>query len=139
MCERLSLDTALAVAFDLVPPAVGFRVLKGLDALSSPFGHRIVWPPYGQTAPADYPVGQYHNAGSWPWLTGWLALAWAELGEPALACDLVSSAVSWDEATVHEWIDTKTGQRHHPSFVTGAAALAWAYGTAVAKIEGAAA
>jgi glycogen debranching enzyme len=124
---RRSLDTALLVAFGVCDPEVGRQVLTMLSTLDGPFGYSVVEPGYAPEVigPSKYPPGQYQNEGIWPWISAYLALAWARLGEQDRARAVVESLFPNQPDTMHEWIDNLTGEAHHPDFATAAGALAW--------------
>lgn len=120
VCGELALLPVVGVAPDAAP------ILHSLEALATPFGHRIIECEYplDRLGPDVYPWGRYHNGGIWPWWLAVEALARAQVGDTEGAVDLIRSAVSQD--TVYEWIDARTGEGTHGEFVTGAAALVWA-------------
>jgi glycogen debranching enzyme len=124
---RRSLDTALLVAFGACGEELGRRVLHTLSTLHGPFGHSIIEPGYSPDAigPSKYPPGQYQNEGIWPWISAYLALAWAKVGERGRAQEVITSLFRRQPETMHEWIDNLTGEAHHPDFATAAGALAW--------------
>lgn len=124
---RRSLDTALLVAFGACGKEEGRRVLAMLTTLDGPFGCSVVEPGYSPDAigPSKYPPGQYQNEGIWPWISSYLALAWARVGDRRRAYDVICSLFRFQPETTHEWIDSLTGEAHHPDFATAAGALAW--------------
>jgi glycogen debranching enzyme len=124
---RRSLDTALMIAFKVCDGEQGRRVLDMLSTLSGPFGYAVIEPGYSPEGigPSKYPPGQYQNEGIWPWISAYLALAWARLGECDRAREVISSLFTYQPETTHEWIDSLTGDAHHPDFATAAGALAW--------------
>ncbi len=125
---RRSLDTALLVAFGVADEVRGRGVLDMLATLDGPFGPAVIEPGYipAETGPSKYPPGQYQNEGMWPWIASYAALAWAKIGERERARSVIASALEIRPRTVHEWVDTLNGERHHADFATGAGALAWA-------------
>lgn len=124
---RRSLDTSLLVAFGVCDEDVGRRVLHVLSGLGGPFGYAVIEPGYSPDVigPSKYPPGQYQNEGIWPWITSYLALAWARVGERERARAVIGSLFLHQPETTHEWIDNLTGEAHHPDFATAAGALAW--------------
>lgn len=125
---RRSLDTALLVAFGACNEEVGRRVLTMLGTLGGPFGYAVIEPGYAPSAigPSKVPPGEYQNEGIWPWINAYLALAWAKVGEPGRAKEVIDSLFRRQPDTTHEWIDNLNGEAHHPDFATAAGALAWA-------------
>ncbi|MDQ2742671.1 MAG: hypothetical protein M3Z66_10325 [Chloroflexota bacterium] len=125
---RRSLDTALLVAFGVCTGEPALRVLRLLDTLEGPFGPAVMEPGYAppDIGPAKYPPGQYQNEGIWPWITSYLALAWAKVGNQERAREIILSLLGSDPTTVYEWVDNLNGQAHHGDFATGAGALSWA-------------
>jgi glycogen debranching enzyme len=126
---RRALDTSLLIAFGVEPGEdVARSVLECLDKLEGPFGPAVMEPGYtpADIGPAKYPPSQYQNEGIWPWITSYLVLAWARVGNEGRARHIVSSLISANPGTIHEWIDNLTGEAHHPDFATAAGALAWA-------------
>ncbi|HEX8918028.1 MAG TPA: amylo-alpha-1,6-glucosidase [Chloroflexota bacterium] len=124
---RRSLDTALLVAFGACDVNQGRRVLERLDTLDGPFGLSVVEPGYAPDAigPSHYPPGQYQNEGIWPWISSYLALAWARVGEDGRAQEIIHALSRAQQDTTYEWIDSLTGECYHPEFATGAGAMAW--------------
>lgn len=124
---RRSLDTALLVAFGVCDPDAGRRVLEMLETLDGPFGYSVIEPGYSPDVigPSKYPPGQYQNEGIWPWISAYLALAWARLGDSDRARAIIRSLFPQQPETMHEWIDNLSGEAHHPDFATAAGALAW--------------
>lgn len=124
---RRSLDTALLVAFGVCDPDMGRHVLEMLGTLDGPFGYSVIEPGYAPEVigPSKYPPGQYQNEGIWPWISAYLALAWARLGNDSRARTVVRSLFPQQPDTMHEWIDNLSGEAHHPDFATAAGALAW--------------
>lgn len=125
---RRSLDTALLVAFGIAAEEQARSTLAILDGLEGPYGPAVVTPGYlpADTGPSKYPPGQYQNEGVWPWIAGYLSLAWARVGERERAARIIDRILGPNPYTIHEWVDNVTGERHHPDFATGAGALAWA-------------
>jgi glycogen debranching enzyme len=125
---RRSLDTSLLIAFGVCEPDREGELLEVLTGLEGPFGPSVIQPGYAPAdiGPAKHPPGRYHNEGAWPWISAYLALALARSGRMDRATEIVSRMLDPHMRTIHEWIDTLTGQRHHPDFATGAGALAWA-------------
>jgi glycogen debranching enzyme len=124
---RRSLDSALLVAFGVCGEEQGRSVLQMLSTLDGPFGCSVIEPGYSPDVigPSKYPPGQYQNEGIWPWISAYLALAWARVGERHRAYDVICSLFRFQPETTHEWIDNLTGEAHHPDFATAAGALAW--------------
>jgi len=125
---RRSLDTALLVAFGACDGDRACQVLEMLGTLGGPFGHAVIEPGFSQEAigPSKYPPGHYQNEGIWPWITSFLAVAWARIGDSTRAREVIASVFRNQPATIHEWVDNLTGEAHHPDFATAAGALAWA-------------
>jgi glycogen debranching enzyme len=124
---RRSLDTALLVAFGVCDETVGRRVLDMLGTLDGPFGYAVIEPGYSPDVigPSKYPPGQYQNEGIWPWISAYLALAWAKLGDRDRASAVIGTLFQSQRETMHEWIDNLTGEAHHPDFATAAGAVTW--------------
>jgi glycogen debranching enzyme len=124
---RRSLDTALLVAFGVCDSDTGRQVLEMLETLDGPFGYSVIEPGYAPDVigPSKYPPGQYQNEGIWPWISAYLALAWAKVGDGARARAVVRRLFPQQPDTMHEWIDNLSGEAHHPDFATAAGALAW--------------
>lgn len=129
-CRRRSLDTALLVAFGVCGKSEGHHVLAALETLSGPFGYAVIEPGYAREdiGPAKYRPGEYQNEGIWPWITCFLALAWARVGDNRRAARIIGSFFETDGQTTYEWIDGLTGHPHHPHFATAAGAAAWVIG-----------
>jgi len=126
--NRRSLDTALLVAFGACDGERARQVLEILGTLGGPFGHAVIEPGFSQEAigPSKYPPGHYQNEGIWPWITSFLAVAWARIGDSGRAREVIESVYRNQPTTIYEWVDNLTGEAHHPDFATAAGALAWA-------------
>jgi glycogen debranching enzyme len=132
---RVAQDSALLVLFDLVDPGESAWLLRRLERLAAPYGHRVVAPTFRSTrmGPYHFKRGEYQNGGIWTWLTGWEAQARARLGDVGGAIHLVDTCFCPGCHKIYEWIDPQRGHRYNPDFATGAGSIL----SAIAAIQNA--
>jgi glycogen debranching enzyme len=123
--DRLAQDSTLLILMGVLEQDESLALLRRLDLLSSPHGHRVVTPAFhsSRMGPYHFRRGEYQNAGIWTWLTGWEAQARAKVGDLKIARDLIESCFCPTCDRIYEWIDPRTGDRYNPDFATGAGSL----------------
>lgn len=123
--ERVTQDSALLILMGILDADEGRHLLRRLDALAGPFGHRIVMPGFrsSRMGPYHFRLGEYQNGAIWTWLTGWEAQARARVGDIDTALGLIESCFCPTCDRIYEWINPGTGDRYNPDFATGAGSL----------------
>lgn len=122
---RVAQDFSLLILFGLVEGSEGERVMRNLDRLAAPHGHRVVAPHFyaSRMGPYHFKRGEYQNGGIWTWLTGWEAQARALLGQTEVAGRLIEGCFCPGCNGIYEWIEPREGSRHNPYFATGAGSI----------------
>lgn len=122
---RVTQDSALLVLFDILDRDEAEWLLRRLNRLESPHGHRVVTPAFRQShmGPYRFKRGEYQNAGIWTWLTGWEAQARTLAGDVDGAIRLVDSCFCPGCNRIYEWVDPVRGFRYNPDFATGAGSI----------------
>ena len=64
------------------------------------------------------------------------SLAWAKVGDRARAREVIGSLFLHQPETTHEWIDTLTGEAHHPDFEAPGLIGQWVEGRPPARDAG---
>lgn len=123
--KRVAQDFSLLILFGVLEPDEADGLLRRLDQLEAPYGHRVVTPAFQSHAmgPYHFKRGEYQNAGIWTWLTGWEAQARALRGETAMARRLIESCFCPGCDRVYEWVEPRLGHRYNPDFATGAGSI----------------
>ncbi len=123
--ERVTQDSSLLILAGVLDAEEGLQLLRRLDALASPFGHRVVTPGFrsSRMGPYHFRLGEYQNGAIWTWLTGWEAQARAQVGDIETALQLIESCFCPTCDRIYEWINPRTGDRYNPDFATGAGSL----------------
>lgn len=123
--RRVAQDFALLILMGVLESDEAAWVLRRLDRLESPYGHRVVDPAFHAhlMGPYHFKRGEYQNAGIWTWLTGWEAQARAVCGETELARRLLASCFCPGCNRIYEWIEPRRGYRYNPDFATGAGSI----------------
>jgi glycogen debranching enzyme len=122
---RVTQDFALLVLYGVLDAGEGHALLRRLDRLAAPHGHRVITPSFasGRMGPYQFKRGEYQNGGIWTWLTGWEAQARAVLGETGRAEELIAGCFCPGCDRIYEWIEPRKGSRHNPDFATGAGSI----------------
>jgi hypothetical protein len=118
-------DFSLLILHDVLDAKETDWLLRCLDCLKAPHGHRVVTPAFRATrmGPYHFKRGEYQNAGIWTWLTAWEAQARAVAGETETARDLIAGCYCPGCDRIYEWIEPRLGLRHNPDFSTGAGSV----------------
>lgn len=123
--NRVAQDFALLILHGVLDGEEADWLLRRLDTLQAPYGHRVVAPAFRSShmGPYHFKRGEYQNAGIWTWLTGWEAQARAIAGEVETAASLIASCFCPGCDRIYEWVDPRRGSRHNPDFATGAGSI----------------
>jgi glycogen debranching enzyme len=123
--NRVAQDSALLILFGLLDGEESAWLLRRLDRLDSPHGHRIVSPSFRRSGmgPYHFKRGEYQNGGIWTWLTGWEAQARTLAGDTETALRLLESCFCPGCRRIYEWIQPARGHRYNPDFATGAGSI----------------
>ena len=133
--DRLAQDSALLILMDVLDRDEACLLLRRLDRLASPHGHRVVAPSFRRShmGPYHFKRGEYQNAAIWTWLSGWEAQARAHLGDRETALRLIQGCFCPGCDRIYEWVNPQTGDRYNADFATGAGSLL----SAIARLESA--
>jgi len=123
--KRVAQDFSLLILLGVLHADEAQPLLRRLDQLKAPYGHRVVTPAFQSRAmgPYHFKRGEYQNAGIWTWLTGWEAQARALCGDVDTARLLVASCFCPGCDRVYEWVEPRRGDRHNADFATGAGSI----------------
>lgn len=123
--NRVAQDFSLLILHGILNEDEMEWLLRRLDRLQAPFGHRVVAPSFhgSHMGPYHFKRGEYQNGGIWTWLTGWEAQARAIAGDTDTARDLVASCFCPGCDRIYEWVEPRHGDRHNPDFSTGAGSI----------------
>lgn len=123
--KRVAQDFALLILLDVLGEDEAESLLRRLDRLQAPYGHRVVTPAFQSRymGPYHFKRGEYQNAGIWTWLTGWEAQARAVCGETETARRLIAGCFCPGCDRVYEWVEPHHGDRHNADFATGAGSI----------------
>jgi glycogen debranching enzyme len=123
--NRVTQDFSLLVLHGVLDAEEGRALMRRLDRLAAPHGHRVITPSFaaGRMGPYQFRRGEYQNGGIWTWLTGWEAQARAVLGERDIAAGLIEGSFCPGCDRIYEWIEPRRGSRHNPDFATGAGSI----------------
>jgi hypothetical protein len=123
--KRVAQDFSLLILLGVLGREETEPLLRRLDQLEAPYGHRVVTPAFQSRAmgPYHFKRGEYQNAGIWTWLTGWEAQARAVCGEVDTARRLIASCFCPGCDRVYEWVEPRRGDRHNADFATGAGSI----------------
>jgi glycogen debranching enzyme len=123
--KRVAQDFSLLILHGVLDEAEMEWLLKRLDRLKAPFGHRVVAPSFRSShmGPYHFKRGEYQNGGIWTWLTAWEAQARAVAGDTDTARELIASCYCPGCDRIYEWVEPRTGARHNPDFSTGAGSI----------------
>ncbi|GAC1321286.1 MAG: hypothetical protein NVSMB22_06680 [Chloroflexota bacterium] len=122
---RIAQDFALLILEGVLDGDDAGSLLRHLDQLQAPHGHRVVTPAFQarRMGPYHFKRGEYQNAGIWTWLTGWEAQARAIVGETETACCLIASCFCPGCDRIYEWVEPRRGDRYNADFSTGAGSI----------------
>jgi len=131
--DRLAQDSALLVLTDVLDLDEARLLVRRLDRLACPHGHRVVTPGFRSSSmgPYHFKVGEYQNAAIWTWLSGWEAQARAHIGDRDTALRLIWGCFCPGCDRIYEWVNPATGDRYNPDFATGAGSIL----SAIARVE----
>jgi hypothetical protein len=123
--KRVAQDFALLLLHGVLDGDEADWLLRRLDCLKAPHGHRVVTPAFqaARMGPYHFKRGEYQNAGIWTWLTAWEAQARAMAGDTETARELIASCYCPGCDRIYEWVDPQRGSRHNPDFSTGAGSI----------------
>jgi hypothetical protein len=123
--KRVAQDFSLLIVLGVLGIEEAEPLLRRLDQLKAPYGHRVVTPAFQSRAmgPYHFKRGEYQNAGIWTWLTGWEAQARATCGDVDLARLLIAGCFCPGCDRVYEWIEPRLGHRYNADFATGAGSI----------------
>ena len=123
--NRVAQDSALLVLMDVLDRDEGQALLRRLDRLASPHGHRVVAPGFrsSRMGPYHFKIGEYQNGAIWTWLSGWEAQARAYIGDREMALTLIEDCFCPGCDRIYEWVNPATGDRYNPDFATGAGSI----------------
>ena len=123
--KRVAQDFSLLIILGVLDTDECDGLLRRLDRLEAPYGHRVVTPSFQSHAmgPYHFKRGEYQNAGIWTWLTGWEAQARAICGETDMARRLIASCFCPGCDRVYEWVEPRLGHRYNADFATGGGSI----------------
>jgi glycogen debranching enzyme len=123
--KRVAQDFSLLILLGVLQEDEAESLLRRLDRLEGPYGHRVVTPAFQShcMGPYHFKRGEYQNAGIWTWLTGWEAQARAVCGETQTARLLIAGCFCPGCDRVYEWVEPRRGDRHNADFATGAGSI----------------
>lgn len=123
--RRVAQDFSLLILHGVVDADEGRALMRRLDCLAAPYGHRVIAPSFaaGRMGPYQFRRGEYQNGGIWTWLTGWEAQARASLGDIEEAQRLIAGCFCPGCDRIYEWVEPRRGARYNPDFATGAGSI----------------
>jgi glycogen debranching enzyme len=123
--KRVAQDFSLLILLGVLDADESEPLLRRLDRLETPYGHRVVTPAFQSRSmgPYHFKRGEYQNAGIWTWLTGWEAQARAMCGETEVARRLIAGCFCPGCDRVYEWVEPRRGHRYNADFATGAGSI----------------